>query len=358
MNLPVTLCTGRRKVVSELLAIAVAAFEPQSESPWLSGGAAAALFPRTHLSIPLNPSSIGLLETSAFAVSASRPFGFRELDRTAAAAGSSSRKLAWGGFFSYSGRNGYSESTATAAAAFTLRRGIIAGVSGSFNRLAIEGFGGASEFSTDIGLTARPFTGFFLGASCRGLYSSAPAPDGRGAVPRTISAAAGLCPVKGVTVSAGASIHQYAGEEFSAVTSIEPFPGICLSASMLTPPVRMGFSVQIFLSPASLQYGYSTHTDLPSGHSVCLAYGSTGFHPEPLVFNEEHQNPPETVFPLNINTATSEELVEIPGIGPSKASAILNYIENNGPFSSIDELIQVPGIGPVTLENIRSYLKV
>lgn len=343
-------------MVGLVLTIAVAAFEPLSESPWLSGGAAAALFPRTRLSIPLNPSSIGLLEEASIAVSASRPFGFSELDRIAVAAGFSSRRSAWGGFAVCSGRNGYSEATVTAAGAFTIFRGAIGGISGSFHRLSIENFGSTSEFSADIGITARPVTGVFLAGSCRGLYSSSPSDGGSGVVPRTISAAAGFCPVEGVTVSGGVSMHQHSGEEFSLVTSVEPFPGIALSASMLTPPVRMGFAVQLSLSLSSLQYGYATHTDLSSGHSVCLCHGGRGFAPGPMQFHENQ--PEETVFPIDVNTASEESLTEIPGIGPSKASTILNYIETNGPFESIEQILQVPGIGPATLERIRPYLKV
>ncbi len=59
-----------------------------------------------------------------------------------------------------------------------------------------------------------------------------------------------------------------------------------------------------------------------------------------------------------MNNATAEELIEIPGIGPSKASAIRNYIETYGPLKTVDELIEVPGIGPSTLENLRPYLTI
>ncbi len=349
---------GRMNVIGLVLLIAVAAFEPLSESPWLSGGAAAALFPRTHLSIPLNPSSVGLLEETTVAIAASRPFGFRELDRTAVAAGCAGSRFACGCFTSYSGRNGYSEATASVAGACTMFRGVIGGMSISLHRLSIENYGSATEFSADIGITARPVEGFFLGASCRGLYSSSPTSSDPGVVPRTISAAAGICPVQGVTIAAGASIHQYSGEELSLTTSVEPFPGIALSASILTPPARMGFSVDISVSPASLQYGYKTHTDLPSGHSVCLCYGGSGFRPQPLGFSEQGSDPGETIFPIDVNTATLEMLMEIPGIGPSKASAILNYIENHGRFDAVDEMVQIPGIGPATLERIRPYLRV
>ena len=49
---------------------------------------------------------------------------------------------------------------------------------------------------------------------------------------------------------------------------------------------------------------------------------------------------------LNLNTASISELDALPGIGPSKAAAILQYRERQGRFSSVDELERVPGFGP------------
>lgn len=55
---------------------------------------------------------------------------------------------------------------------------------------------------------------------------------------------------------------------------------------------------------------------------------------------------------VNINTADSEELETLPGIGPVKAQAIVNYRNANGDFGSIEDLINVKGIGIKTLEKI------
>jgi competence protein ComEA len=57
---------------------------------------------------------------------------------------------------------------------------------------------------------------------------------------------------------------------------------------------------------------------------------------------------------VDINTATAEELETLPGIGASKAAAIIEYRTQNGPFTSVDQLDNVSGIGPSTLEALRS----
>ena len=48
---------------------------------------------------------------------------------------------------------------------------------------------------------------------------------------------------------------------------------------------------------------------------------------------------------VNINTATKDELDKIPGVGPVRAQAIVDYRTKNGPFKSADDLKKVDGIG-------------
>jgi competence protein ComEA len=72
---------------------------------------------------------------------------------------------------------------------------------------------------------------------------------------------------------------------------------------------------------------------------------------------EQHQEPSQDDR-ININTASAEELDTLPGIGPVKAQAIIDYRSENGPFHTVDELLDVNGIGPKTLEDIRDKVKV
>ena len=63
-------------------------------------------------------------------------------------------------------------------------------------------------------------------------------------------------------------------------------------------------------------------------------------------------------FPINLNTATAEQLEAIPGIGPVLAQRIIEYRQTHGRFQSVDELLEVRGIGPKRLENMRPYVVV
>lgn len=61
---------------------------------------------------------------------------------------------------------------------------------------------------------------------------------------------------------------------------------------------------------------------------------------------------------ININTASEAELVQLAGIGASKAQAIILYREQIAPFASVDDLARVKGIGKATVDKNRSRLRV
>lgn len=63
-----------------------------------------------------------------------------------------------------------------------------------------------------------------------------------------------------------------------------------------------------------------------------------------------------TDFPVNINTASVEELQKLPDIGAAKAAEIVAYREHNGNFQSKEELLNVYGIGESTLAEIYNYI--
>jgi competence protein ComEA len=60
--------------------------------------------------------------------------------------------------------------------------------------------------------------------------------------------------------------------------------------------------------------------------------------------------------PVHLNTATLEQLDELPGVGPVTAQKIIDYRQEHGAFSSVDDLDGIPGIGPARLEQLRDLV--
>jgi len=61
---------------------------------------------------------------------------------------------------------------------------------------------------------------------------------------------------------------------------------------------------------------------------------------------------------VNVNTASAEQLQQLPGVGVSRARAILELRRKRGGFKSVDELRDVKGIGEASLERLRPHLVV
>jgi len=62
--------------------------------------------------------------------------------------------------------------------------------------------------------------------------------------------------------------------------------------------------------------------------------------------------------PVNLNTATLEQLDALPGVGPATAQKILDFRDERGGFGSVEELGEVPGIGPVRMAALREAVTV
>jgi len=66
----------------------------------------------------------------------------------------------------------------------------------------------------------------------------------------------------------------------------------------------------------------------------------------------------EPAGPIDLNTATEEQLDDLPGVGPATAAAIVAYRDQHGPFGSVDDLGNVHGIGPAKLDGVRDLVTV
>jgi len=80
--------------------------------------------------------------------------------------------------------------------------------------------------------------------------------------------------------------------------------------------------------------------------------------------NAQNTNSPAPNLPaaniqtVNINSATEEQLINLPGIGPGTAKKIIDYRNTHGRFSTLEDLLKVKGIGEKKFAQIKNYLTV
>jgi len=65
-----------------------------------------------------------------------------------------------------------------------------------------------------------------------------------------------------------------------------------------------------------------------------------------------------TYAAVDLNTATTEQLQSVNGIGPKKAEAIVEYRKKNGQFKTVNDLDKVPGFGKSTLDKVKNEITV
>ena len=75
-----------------------------------------------------------------------------------------------------------------------------------------------------------------------------------------------------------------------------------------------------------------------------------------VIMTDENTSTSSSV--ININTASESELEQLPGIGPSISSRIVEYRNKNGKFKSIEDIKNVTGIGDSKFDKIKSLIRV
>lgn len=110
--------------------------------------------------------------------------------------------------------------------------------------------------------------------------------------------------------------------------------------------VRRGVSTISINLAAPLQDGEQILVGVPGGSSPTSAVPSAGG-------SVSAGGEASSGAPVDLNTATLEELEALPGVGPVLAQNIVDYRTANGPFTSVDQLDDVTGIGDVRLAQLR-----
>ncbi len=175
-------------------------------------------------------------------------------------------------------------------------------------------------------------------------------------------------------LTAGAILAAVAG---AIVFMIGRSPGSGIEVSLQPAALQSPVALQVYVTGAVKDPGVYTLEDGDRlGQLVEAAGGATddadleAVNLAALLRDEDHWHMPrigETpkvttaraanpLKKIDVNSATSVQLEELPGIGEVKARSIIQYRETNGPFESVDDLLAVQGVGPATLDAIRDLV--
>lgn len=86
--------------------------------------------------------------------------------------------------------------------------------------------------------------------------------------------------------------------------------------------------------------------------ALALSWGAVSGYAAPTEVKASAQ------APVNLNQASSEELIVLKGIGPKMAERIIAYRKEHGPFKTVDQLVQVKGIGNAKFQKLKDQVTV
>ena len=142
-------------------------------------------------------------------------------------------------------------------------------------------------------------------------------------------------------------------QEFAAFTKNEQKVFLFLSLIFLA-----GVSLKVykayFVHEAVPRFDYSASDREFQERSRRLSSVPAERGPESALSGPDAGAPVEV---FNLNTATKEDLLLLPGIGNGIAEQIIKFRKEHGAFSSVDDLRRIKGIGPKKLAKLRPYLR-
>ena len=333
----------------------------------LAMGSAYVAVANTADAVFLNPGGLATLDVAQVTLFYQKPFGLRELN-----VGSVSlsldlfrQRVAVG--LTTLGDARFRENSLAVAYSRDWGARFFYGAALRLQQIVISGYGSAAAVGLDVGLVTKLGANTALGFAATNL-NRPKLGRARETLAQTFALGVSHRPHSRLLLTSEVFKDLRFPAEWRIGLELTPAPALALRTGLASNPERFSLGFGLALAVFTVDYAFFTHTDLGLTHQFSLsAQLGTKSQTKPtrtppvvaIKAGEPETTPPPEAEPqtrVNLNTASLEQLVALPGIGTHLAEAILAYRAKHGPFRRLEALLNVPGIGPRKLEALRPHV--
>ncbi len=316
-----------------------------------------------------NPAGLNLLSAAALSFSQTSLYG--EADLKHSNAGFMFPTKSAGSFaFNYVsfGASYYKESEMIFTHSFMLIPGAYFGYNIRNLGLKIDGGGSASAFSFDTGALGVISTKLSVGIFSRGLNRPQIASED---LYRDLTGSVCYRPFRGMITVLDWNMPVDREEDILKLgAEINVIPEFCVRFGVQPEPQRASFGFGLMFNLIDFDYAFQTHEVLNNQHlfSASIRWGEKRESAAPTEYYKKAKKRKRRTVPAaegtkpaeltDINTAEVADFDALPGIGKVTAVRIVDYRENNGPFTVKEDLLKVPRFTKKQFNKMKDYIMV